>query len=114
MRVESIEAFDKEGRKVILRSACEDDAEDLIKYLKETAKETLYLLREEDEINLTVEDEKGLIKMFLELDNALMLLAYVDGKHVGNCSFSPVGLLKELLIDVIWQLRSIKNIVALV
>lgn len=54
MRVESIEAFDKEGRKVILRSACEDDAEDLIKYLKETAKETLYLLREEDEINLTV------------------------------------------------------------
>ena len=67
MRVESIEAFDKEGRKVILRSACEDDAEDLIKYLKETAKETLYLLREEDEINLTVEDEKGLIKMFLEL-----------------------------------------------
>ena len=91
MRVESIEVFDKEGRKVILRSACEDDAEDLIKYLKETAKETPYLLREEDEINLTVEDEKGLIKMFLELDNALMLLAYVDGKHVGNCSFSPVG-----------------------
>lgn len=96
MRVESIEAFDKEGRKVILRSACEDDAEDLIKYLKETAKETLYLLREEDEINLTVEDEKGLIKMFLELDNALMLLAYVDGKHVGNCSFSPVGPFKRI------------------
>ena len=96
MRVESIEAFDKEGRKVILRSACEDDAEDLIKYLKETAKETPYLLREEDEINLTVEDEKGLIKMFLELDNALMLLAYVDGKHVGNCSFSPVGPFKRI------------------
>lgn len=96
MRVESIEAFDKEGRKVILRSACEDDAEDLIKYLKETAKETPYLLRKEDEINLTVEDEKGLIKMFLELDNALMLLAYVDGKHVGNCSFSPVGPFKRI------------------
>ena len=91
MRIEPIEIFDKQGRRVILRSACEDDAKDLIEYLKKTAKETPYLLREEDEINLTVEDEKGLIKMFLELDNALMLLAYVDGKHVGNCSFSPVG-----------------------
>ena len=91
MRIEPIEVFDKKGRRVILRSACEDDAKDLIKYLKKTAKETSYLLREEDEINLTVEDEKGLIKMFLELDNALMLVAYVDGKHVGNCSFSPVG-----------------------
>ena len=96
MRIEPIEVVDKQGRKVILRSACEDDAEDLIKYLKETAKETPYLLREEDEINLTVEDEKGLIKMFLELDNALMLLAYVDSKHVGNCSFSPVGPFKRI------------------
>lgn len=96
MRIKPIEVFDKEGRKVILRSACEDDAKDLIEYLKKTAKETPYLLREEDEINLTVEDEKGLIKMFLELDNALMLLAYVDGKHVGNCSFSPVGPFKRI------------------
>ncbi len=96
MRIEPIEIFDKQGRRVILRSACEDDAKDLIKYLKKTAKETPYLLREEDEINLTVEDEKGLIKMFLELDNALMLLAYVDGKHVGNCSFSPVGPFKRI------------------
>lgn len=96
MKIEPIEVFDKKGRKVILRSACEDDAKDLIEYLKKTAKETPYLLREEDEINLTVEDEKGLIKMFLELDNALMLLAYVDGKHVGNCSFSPVGPFKRI------------------
>ena len=96
MRIEPIEIFDKQGRRVILRSACEDDAKDLIEYLKKTAKETPYLLREEDEINLTVEDEKGLIKMFLELDNALMLLAYVDGKHVGNCSFSPVAPFKRL------------------
>ena len=62
MRIEPIEIFDKQGRRVILRSACEDDAKDLIEYLKKTAKETPYLLREEDEINRTVEDEKGLIK----------------------------------------------------
>lgn len=96
MRIEPIEVFDKEGRKVILRSACEDDAEDLIKYLKETAKETPYLLREEDEINLTVEDEKNFINNCLEADNALMLVAYIDGKHVGNCSFSPVGPFKRI------------------
>lgn len=96
MRIKPIEVFDKEGRKVILRSACEDDAEDLIKYLKETAKETPYLLREEDEINLTVEDEKNFINNCLEADNALMLVAYIDGKHVGNCSFSPVGPFKRI------------------
>lgn len=96
MRIKPIEVFDKEGRKVILRSACEDDAEDLIKYLKETAKEAPYLLREEDEINLTVEDEKNFINNCLEADNALMLVAYIDGKHVGNCSFSPVGPFKRI------------------
>lgn len=96
MRIEPIEVFDKQGRKVILRNACEDDADDLIKYLKKTAKETPYLLREEDEINLTVEDEKGFINMILEMDNALMLVAYLDGKHVGNCSFSPIAPFKRL------------------
>ena len=96
MKIEPIEFIDKQGRKVILRSACEDDAEDLIKYLKETAKETPYLLREEDEINLAVEDEKGFINMRLEMDKALMLVAYIDGKHVGCCSFSPVAPFKRL------------------
>lgn len=96
MRIEPIEIFDKQGRKVILRSACEDDANDLIKYLKKTAKETPYLLREEDEINLAVKDEKGFINMRLEMDKALMLVAYIDGKHVGCCSFSPVAPFKRL------------------
>ena len=31
MRIEPIEVFDKKGRRVILRSACEDDAKDLVK-----------------------------------------------------------------------------------
>ena len=96
MRIEPIEIFDKQGRRVILRSACEDDAKDLIEYLKKTAKETPFLLREEDEINLAVEDEKGFINMRLEMDKALMLVAYIDGKHVGNCSFSPVGPFKRI------------------
>ena len=96
MRIEPIEIFDKQGRRVILRSACEDDAKDLIEYLKKTAKETPYLLREEDEVNLTVEDEKGFINMRLEMDNALMMVAYVEGKHVGCCSFSPVAPFKRL------------------
>ena len=84
MRIEPIEIFDKQGRRVILRSACEDDAKDLIEYLKKTAKETPYLLREEDEINLTVEDEKGLIKMFLELDNTCSYLHPVEQGFSNN------------------------------
>ena len=34
--------------------------------------------------------------MCLGMNNALMLVAYVNGKHVGNCSFSPVGPFKRL------------------
>ena len=34
MRIEPIEVFDKEGKKVILRSACEDDAEDFEDFQK--------------------------------------------------------------------------------
>ena len=48
---------DKKGREIILRNAVEDDAEKLIDYLKITAAETPFLIREPDEITLSIKQE---------------------------------------------------------
>ncbi len=48
----------RDGRSCILRSAAVTDANDLIRYLKVTAGETPFLIREPDEISLTPEQEE--------------------------------------------------------
>ena len=59
MRFDPIEVKDKEGRAIIIRSAELSDAEELITFLKKTAEETPFLIREPDEINLTLESEEA-------------------------------------------------------
>ena len=52
----------RDGRSCILRSAAVTDANDLIRYLKVTAGETPFLIREPDEISLTPEQEEHFIR----------------------------------------------------
>ena len=91
MKTESKEVILKNGKKCILRSPEPDDAEQLIDYLKISASETDFLLKYPEEVNITVEKEKGLLQWFVDSDRDLMIVAEVDGKIVGNCSFSPIG-----------------------
>lgn len=83
---------DKKGRDVLLRSAKEKDAEALIDYMKITAAETPFLLREPDEISLTIEQEQAFIKAKKNSENELLLIAETGGRHIGNASLmSAVG-----------------------
>ena len=91
MKFGPITVKDKLGREVVLRNAEATDAEDLINYLKVTTAETPYLIREPDEVTLTVEQEKNFICGRIEADRELMLIATIDGKHVGNCSLMGIG-----------------------
>lgn len=91
MIVKPFTANDKLGRPVILRNAGEEDAENLIKFMKITTAETPYLIREPDEFLFTVEQERNFIKDLQDNPKALMLIAEVDGEHVGNCSFHSIG-----------------------
>ena len=91
MRYGPIKLKDAPGRELVLRSAEERDAETLIEYLKLTAAETRFLIREPDEISITPEAERDFIRANLESENGLMLLAFVDGRHAGNCSLSAVS-----------------------
>lgn len=82
---------DKKDREIILRNAEEDDAEKLIDYMKITAAETPFLIREPDEITLSIEQERDFIKTKKESENELLLLAEIGGKHIGNCSLMNIG-----------------------
>ena len=91
MKFNPIEAKDKTGQTVVIRNAETSDAEDLIRYLKITAEETPFLIREPDEISLTLEQEEDFITNCNNAERELMLIASMDGKHIGNCSLMSIG-----------------------
>ena len=49
------------------------------------------MINELEEINLSLEQEEKFIKGIMDSENKLMLIATIDGKHVGNCSMMSVG-----------------------
>lgn len=72
---------------LLLRNAREEDAAMLIEYLKTTCGETRYLAKDPEEITFTIEEECDFIKSQNASENNLMLLGFLDGEYVGNCSF---------------------------
>ncbi len=91
MIFEPVQFTDRRGRSVVLRRAEVSDAEALIRYLKVTAGETPFLLHEPDEISVTPEQEEKFLREIAAAPRELMLLAFVDGVHAGNCSCTAVG-----------------------
>ena len=91
MRFGPVKVKDKLGREIVLRNAELSYAEDLINYLKITTSETPFLIREPDEVGLTLEQEKNFIKSKLDDERELMLIATIDGRHIGNCSLMRIG-----------------------
>lgn len=91
MRFEPVEMKDRLGRTIVVRSAEPSDAAALLRFLKITAQETPFLIREADEISLTPEEEARFITRFLEAERELLLVATVAGKHVGNASLMSAG-----------------------
>lgn len=82
---------DKKDREIILRTAEENDAEKLIDYLKITATETPFLIREPDEITLSIKQEQDFIRTKKDSENELLLIAEIGGRHIGNCSLMSIG-----------------------
>lgn len=91
MLFEPLKVMDKTGQEIILRNAQIGDAENLIQYLKLTTLETPYLIREPDEVTLSLGQEQNFIQEIIDSDRELMIVATMDGKHVGNCSLMSVG-----------------------
>ena len=91
MKFDAIQIKDKLGRDIVLRSAQGSDAEALIEYLKITTGETPFLIREPEEVTITLEQEIRFIESKIEAERELMLVATIDGKHIGNCSLMSIA-----------------------
>ncbi len=79
----------KDGRKALLRSPKEEDAESTLEYLRISAAETEFILRYPEECGkYTLESEKKLFEQKNESPNEAMIMCIVDGRVVGNCEIS--------------------------
>ena len=81
----------KNGKNCLLRRPKEADAEALIEYLETVWGETRYLMRDPEDMTLTVEKEREILRDRAASDTGLMLLAEVDGRHAGTAFFDAVG-----------------------
>ena len=82
----------KDGRSCLLRPVRPEDAAGLLNYLKQSTRETPYLLRTPEEADaLTMEMEERFVERMTQSENELMLVAEVEGQVAGNCqiTFSP-------------------------
>lgn len=79
------------GHEILLRSAAAEDAQMMIDYLRTVCGETRFLMKEADEVNLTVEQEISFIEGHNRAADGLLILAFLDGEYAGNCSFDSEG-----------------------
>jgi len=91
MIFDSIFVNDKTGKEIELRSAQENDAAVLLEWLKTVNTESSYLTCEPEEVQMTLEEEQEFIRAAAENPRRLMLLAFEDGQHIGNCGLNPIG-----------------------
>lgn len=90
MRFNPVMKKDKLGRTIMLRTAEPRDAESLLAYMRTTTAETPYLIREPDEVTMTLEQEEAFLQSKLDKDRELLLIAEIDGRHIGSCSLMEV------------------------
>lgn len=74
----------KNQKAVAIRQAEIDDAEELLNCVKAYVPQSDYIPKLEQEIKLTIDQEKEWINSFLTNNNSLLLVAEFDNKIIGN------------------------------
>ena len=76
----------RDGREAVLRMAEPEDSEQMIRYLKDTAAETEFVLRYPEECDrYTLEKERELLESFKGDPNHLFLACFGGDRLAGNC-----------------------------
>jgi RimJ/RimL family protein N-acetyltransferase len=73
---------------LFIESATVEDAENIISFIKQVEIETDFLLREADEFNMTLENEKSFIDSKRNNEKEIFLAAKINGKIVGTLGFA--------------------------
>lgn len=80
----------KDGTTCILRSPNENNAEKMIEYLKMTSEETHFMIRYAEEINISIDEEIGILKDILNSSQNMMIGAFINNEIAGNAGISCV------------------------
>lgn len=79
----------KDGRTALFRSPCEDDADEMLRFIRKASGETDYLMAFPEEFaDFTLEQERAFINADYNSANGLMIAYIVDGRIAGNCQIS--------------------------
>lgn len=81
----------KDGRTCVLRNGTEADAQAVLDNFALTHRETDWLLSMPEEISLTLEKEAVYLKVRMESENEIELVAEVDGKIIGTAGIDCIG-----------------------
>lgn len=79
---------DINAEKVIIRKAVEEDAEKLMEYLNVIGGESDFLTFGKGEFGGNIKQEEEFISNALKKENALFIIALINGKLVGNLNFT--------------------------
>lgn len=77
----------KDGRTIDLRHVKVSDAILLLDFFEIVNRETKNLMREPEEYNFTVNDERKFIRRVIKSDNEHLLIAEIDGEIIGTIGF---------------------------
>lgn len=91
MRIKPMLYTAKNGQQITMRSADEQEGEQLLQLAKQGYAETKFLSREPEDFNMTVEQETGWILNMLHDPKAVLLFAELDGQVIGNAMMHPVA-----------------------
>lgn len=86
-RIDSIE-YHKDNNEITIRNGEITDASLLIDLMKKLDKETTFLLREQDEFSLTIEQEEGFVRENINSPVNLFIIAKVGNDIVGTCGIN--------------------------
>lgn len=79
----------KDGRKAVLRTPSEDDAEDMLQFIVKASGETDFLMRFPEELaEITLDQERAFIQENCDNKNRMMMTCFVDDRIAGSCQIS--------------------------
>ena len=79
----------KDGRRAVLRSPREEDAEEMLRFIIKASGETEYLMKYPEEYDeFTLEQEKEFLREAVCSQDRMMIACLVGGRIAGNCQVS--------------------------
>lgn len=81
----------RDGCACLLRSPEPEDAEEILRHLRQTSGETKFLSRYDDEFRMSVADEVKFLKKTADDPKSMMIAAFSDGRIAATAGFSPVA-----------------------